>query len=261
MAPSRRIEFGTASDDRKSSPMNARSAGRSMSNPALARWAPAVALAAVVAVAGMAFAAAAQAQQIYSCTDASGKKLTSDRPITECNAREQRVLRPDGSVRQVVPPTPTASERAEIDARERDAAAERANRLDAVRRDRMLLSRYPNEAAHRKARNAALDDIGKALQMSQNRLAALAAERKPLKDEAEFYVGKPLPMKLKIQLDANDASTDAQHTLMQNQRLESVRINRLYDTEFDRLKKLWAGAQPGTIGVAQGPTASAPRRP
>ena len=35
---------------------------------------------------------------IYTCTDASGKKLTSDRPIAECSAREQRVLNADGSV-------------------------------------------------------------------------------------------------------------------------------------------------------------------
>jgi hypothetical protein len=198
------------------------------------------------------------AQQIYTCTDASGKKLTSDRPIVECNSREQRVLNSDGSVRQVRTPVMTADELSESEAREREAAAERARRLEAIRRDRNLLARFPNEAAHQKARAAALDDVNKAVRASESRLAALAAERKPLTDEAEFYVGKAIPAKLKSQLDANDAAVDAQRALVQNQRLEVVRIEALYDAELERLRKLWAGALPGSMGMIAGKAASAP---
>ena len=198
--------------------------------------------------------------QIYTCTDASGKKLTSDRPIADCIAREQRVLTADGSVRRVVPPTPTADERADQEARDREAAAERATKLDAIKRDRNLLSRFPDEAAHRKARAAALDDVRKALRVSETRLGLLAAERKPLLDEAEFYTGKPLPGKLKTQLDANDASIEAQRMLAQNQQGEGVRINKLYDLELERLKKLWGGAPPGSLGSMASAAASAPRK-
>jgi len=195
------------------------------------------------------WAAPEPAAPIYTCVDAGGKRLTSDRPIIECTTREQRVLNADGSVRRIVPPTPTADERAELETRERTAAAERVARQDAVRRDRNLLIRFPNEAAHRKAREAALDDMRKAVRTSEARVALLAAERKPLLDEAEFYVGKPLPQKLRSQLDANDATTDAQRTLVQNQQAEIVRINLLYDAELERLKKLWSGAPPGSMGV------------
>ena len=198
--------------------------------------------------------------QIYTCTDASGKKLTSDRPIAECIAREQRVLNADGSVRRVMPPTPTADERADQEVREREAAAERATRLDAIKRDRNLLSRFPNEAAHRKARAAALDDVDKALRLSETRLGSLAGERKPLLDEAEFYAGKRLPVKLKTQLDANDASIEAQRMLAQNQKGEGVRINALYDLELERLKRLWGGAQPGSLGGMPGTAVPPPRR-
>lgn len=200
--------------------------------------------------------------QIYSCTDATGKKLTSDRPIVECAAREQRVLNADGSVRRVLPPTLTADERSEVDARERTSAVERATLQDAIRRDRNLLARFPDEAAHRSAREAALNDVHKALRLSESRLVTLANERKPLMDETEFYVGKALPLKLKGQLDANDAAVEAQHTLLQNQRLEVVRVNALYDAELVRLKKLWGGAQPGSMGVVAtgGSGASAPTR-
>ena len=195
--------------------------------------------------------------QIFTCTNAAGKKLTSDRPIPECNDREQRVLNADGSVKRIQGPVLTADERSESEIREREAAADRARKLEAIRRDRNLLARFPNEAAHRKARIAALDDVNNALRISEARLAALARDRKPLTDDAEFYVGKPLPGKLKAQLDANDASVEAQRSLVQNQKLEVIRIDQLYDAELERLKRLWSGAQPGSMGMIAG-AASAP---
>ena len=76
----------------------------------------------------------------------------------------------------------------------------------------------------------------------------LEAERKPLREEAEFYKGKPLPTKLKTAIDANDASMDAQRSSSANQEAELVRINKIYDAELDRLRRLWAGAQPGSLG-------------
>ena len=200
---------------------------------------------------------------IYTCTDASGKKLTSDRPIAECNSREQRVLNADGSVKSVRPPTMTTDERAAAEEREREAFAERARQQEAMRRDRNLLARFPNEAAHRKQRELALDDVRKSLRQSEARLIALATERKPLANEAEFYLGKQPPLKLKLALDSNDASVDAQRSLVQNQQIEVLRIDRLYDNELERLKKLWGGAQPGSLGaVATAPAAvaSAPRK-
>lgn len=197
---------------------------------------------------------------IYTCVDANGKKLTSDRPIAECIAREQRLLNADGSVKRVVPPTPTADERSEAEARERQAAAEKSGRQDAIRRDRNLIARFPNEAAHRKAREAALDDGRKSLRLSESRLAALATERKPLNDEAEFYAGKRLPAKLRAQIEAVDVAVEAQRTLVQNQQVEVTRIDALYDAELERLKKLWGGAQPGSMGVRAAAGASAPRK-
>ena len=203
----------------------------------------------------------AGAAPIYTCTDANGKRHTSDRPIAICNDREQQELNADGSLRRRVPPTPTPDERAEIEARQQQEALERANRVEAMRRDRNLLARFPNEAAHKKAREAALEDTRKSLKISEARLAALEKERKPLLDEAEFYVGKPMPGKLKLQLDGNEAATDAQKTLILNQQAELVRINENYDAELERLKKLWAGAQPGSLGALPRPTPAASAAP
>ena len=190
---------------------------------------------------------------IYTCIGPGGKKLTSDRPIRECSEIDQRVLNSDGSVRRIMAPTPTAEERAEAEAREREANAERVARLDAIRRDRNLVARYPNEAAHRVGRAKALDDLRKSVANSEARVVLLNAERKKLLEEAEFYVGKPLPSKLKLALDSNDASLEAQKTLIANQQSEVGRINALYDIELGRLKKLWSGMPAGTAEASAVP--------
>ena len=184
---------------------------------------------------------------IYTCTMADGRKLTSDRPIPECTAREQRVLNADGSQRSTLPPFLSPEERAAKEAADRRAAADRIAQQDAVRRDRTLMQRYPTEAAHQRARNLALDDANKAMRISERRIKDLGQERKPLLDEAEFYKGKPLPGKLKQALDANDAAVEAQQVLIENQKAEIVRINTRFDAELARLKKLWAGAAPGSM--------------
>ena len=198
-------------------------------------------------------ALAAQAQDasagkgIYTCTTADGRKLTGDRPIPECTTREQRVLNPDGSQRTTLPPFLSPEERAAKDAADRRAAADRIAQLDAIRRDRTLMQRYPTEAAHQRARNTALDDANKAMRISERRIKDLGLERKPLIDEAEFYKGRPLPGKLKQAMDANDAGVEAQQALIENQKAEIVRINTRFDAELSRLRKLWGGATPGSM--------------
>ncbi|MCU0773407.1 MAG: DUF4124 domain-containing protein [Ideonella sp.] len=222
--------------------------------------AAAIAAATALAAPALAQAPAPSAGGIYTCIDSNGRRLTSDRPIPECIAREQRLLNADGSVRRTVPPALTAEERAEREAQERREAAMAAAQRDAVRRDRNLMARFPNEAAHRAAREAALDGTRKAVAASERRLEALALERKPLLDEAEFYVGREMPTSLKVKLDANEAAAKAQREVVQTQQAEIARIDAMYEAELDRLRKLWAGAPPGSIGAAL-PPAPGPVRP
>lgn len=190
---------------------------------------------------------------IYTCIDDQGRRLTSDRPIAACSAKEQQILNKDGSVRAIHPPTLTAEERAAVEARERKASAERMAQIEATRRDKNLLARYPNEDAHRKAREAALDTVRLAVKATEERMKALQAERKPLDNEVEFYKGKRLPPKLKAQLEANDTAVEAQREAAANQQAELERVNRLYDIELARLRRLWAGAMPGSMGPLPSP--------
>lgn len=192
---------------------------------------------------------------IYTCVDERGRRLTSDRSIPECHNRDQRVLNRDGSVRAVIAPPLTADERAEAEAREKRAAEARSGQTDAYRRDRNLITRYPDEAAHGRAREAALDSVRVARKFSEQRLKELTRERTPLSNEAEFYQGKKMPAKLKHALDANEAAAQAQQEAMATQELELGRINKFYDAERERLSRLWAGAVPGTLGPLATPGA------
>jgi hypothetical protein len=202
----------------------------------------------------------AWAAPIYSCDDGKGHRLTSDRPIQECLDREQRLLNRDGSRRDTVPPRMNAEEQAAFEEQQRLKQAQEAARKDAVRRDRNLMLRFPNEAAHNKGRVAALDDLRKAIAISEKRVAELQADRKTLMTEAEFFQGKAMPFKLRSRIEDNEATQQAQRDIIVNQKAEMVRINALYDAELARLKRLWAGAPLGSVPTpASGTTGTALR--
>ncbi len=188
------------------------------------------------------------APSIYSCTDAKGRRITSDRPIPECHDREHRLLNADGSLRNILPPAMTPTERAEKEARELQAAQARANQQEATRRQRNLVLRFPTQAAHDAARNMALDDVQQSIRISQRRLTTLAQERLVLDKEAAELAGKNLPLKLRQQINANDAAAQAQKDLVQSQTQESARLTGLFDAELAVLKRLWAGEAPGSTG-------------
>jgi len=192
---------------------------------------------------------------IYTCVDDKGRTRTADRPIADCNDREQRILNSDGSIRRVLPPTLTPEERAEREVQERRAAEERAALNDAVRRDRNLKSRFPDEAAHHRARVSALESVRVAMRASLQRMKELEGERRPLLEEAEFYRGRQLPSRLRQQLEANETSQAAQRDLIQTQEAELARINSIYDAELAHLRKLWNGAAPGSISLVSAPQA------
>jgi hypothetical protein len=186
---------------------------------------------------------------VFTCVTADGSRLTSDRPIPQCIDREQRQLGRDGSVVRVVPPSYTAEERAAREAAEQKAAAQRAALTEAARMDRNLMRRFPNEAAHNKARASAVGDVQSAIASSKKRLEVLAEERKPLETEAEFYKGKALPGMLKRKIDDNDAARQAVTDSLTNNEAELKRVNGNYDLELERLRKLWAGAAQGSLGT------------
>ncbi len=172
---------------------------------------------------------------IYTCIDAKGRKLTSDRPIRECTDREQRLLNPSGTVRAIIPPTLTGPERAALEAKQRREAEEK-------RRERALLVRYPSRTVHDKERSEALASISLVRQAAMNRVKELERQRKELDTELEFYAKDPskVPPSLQRLVDENTKSMAVQERFISEQEAEMGRVNSRFDEELARLQLLWA---------------------
>lgn len=194
-------------------------------------------------------------QGIYTCTDARGRKLTSDRPIAECNDREQKVLNPSGTVRTRVGPTLTAHERADLDAKEKADQEVRALSNEEKRRDRALLIRYPSKTIHDKERTEALAQIDVVKQAAAKRVDELMRQRVAANDEMEFYKKDPnkAPPSVRRQVDEVTQSLAVQWRFIGDQDMELKRVNARFDEELVRLKQLWALQLP-VVPAATGKT-------
>lgn len=181
---------------------------------------------------------------IFTCVDAQGRRITADRPIAACMDREQRELGPTGNVRRVIPPEPTADERAAMEAN-RKAKAERDARLnEEKRRERALLSRYPNEAAHQRERVKALESVDAVEAAVHKRIEELVKLRTGLDDEMAFYAKDPAkaPPLLQRKFKDNQSLLDAQQNALKQQAAERQRVAERFDAELEQLRKLWAQA-------------------
>lgn len=185
----------------------------------------------------------AYAQGIFTCTDARGKKITSDRPIPECMDREQKELNASGTVKRSLGPTLTAQEVSAQEARDKKVAEDRARVGEERRRNRALLTRYQNQAAHDAERASALTQVDAVIQTANKRMAELAEQRKALDNELEFYKNDPskAPGYLKRRVAEFQDNLVAQQRFIANQQLEKKRVNDRFDEELTRLKPLWAG--------------------
>jgi Domain of unknown function (DUF4124) len=191
-------------------------------------------------------AASAQTEPVagvYTCVDASGRKLTADRPIPECLDREQKVLNPSGTVRKKIGPALSPVERAQQEALERKELEARNRVLEDRRRDRALLLRYPTKALHDQERAAALAKVDVGTQAAQLRMEELQDQRKRLDAEMEFYKKDPskAPAHLRRRSEDNEQAIAQQQHLLSEQANEVRRVNLHFDDELVRLRQLWIG--------------------
>lgn len=182
---------------------------------------------------------------IYACTDASGRRITADRPIASCVDREQRVLGNTGVELRRVAPTLTEQERNALDAKRRQEQAEQARMREERSRDRAMLARYPNQAAHDAARAEAAGQVDDVIGVAQQRQVELKERRRKLNTELEFYQNDPkkAPANLRRQLDDNTETQADQQRFIKQQDEEKQRINQRFDAELQQLRKLWSEQQ------------------
>jgi hypothetical protein len=182
--------------------------------------------------------------QIYMCKDASGKTITSDRPIPECADRTIREYGKSGNFKRDIPPPPTAEERHKQEAEEARKKAEEAAAKDQKRADSALLARYHNEADLDNARKRSLAIV----QEQQKRENASLAKSELLLKQAQTEVDAnnkkktPVPPVLIRKVDDLQNSVNASKKRIQDQDAELAKINAKYDDELKRFKELTGAA-------------------
>ena len=200
------------------------------------------------------------AQGIYTCVDAKGRKITSDRPITECMDRVQKEMTPTGTVKRVLMPPPTPQEQAILEEKEKRHVEERHKLANEKIRDRALLNRYPDGISHDKERAAALERVSEDIKTATKRSQDLAVQRKGITTELELYKNSPgkAPPALKRQLDDADGKMATQKRLLAEQEAEKKRITERFDAEAAKLKPQWDMAGVSSAGAA---APSSPKKP
>jgi Domain of unknown function (DUF4124) len=203
-------------------------------------------------------AASAMAQAgIYTCVDGRGRRVTSDRPIPECADREQRELKSDGTTKRTIRPSLSPQEQVQADEKTRADIEARARVIEDKRKERALLSRYPNAASHNKERASALQQVDGVIRTASQRIDELTAQRKEIDTELEFYKKDPLkaPPKLRRRIEDNDSTLAVQKRFVADQEDEKNRVNARFDEELVILKRMWA-LQAGPVAAR---AASAPK--
>jgi len=176
-----------------------------------------------LALAGCALVAA-EARAVYTCVDAKGRKTMQQMP---CPVE--------------VLPAPPPKPKAKLTC---DLGADQLRRV--TRLENQFLTRFPDEASHRRAQLVDLEQVVDRIRVAHERFAQLAAERKPLDKERAFYEGKPLPAWLKAKIDASDAQFAALTDILRGHEQNIGDIQARYQCERDTYGKLWADAAPGS---------------
>ncbi|HET7773949.1 MAG TPA: hypothetical protein VFK82_09000 [Burkholderiaceae bacterium] len=186
---------------------------------------------------------AAPPREIHTCKDDKGRTLTSDRPIPECLAREQRILNADGSVRKIIPAPLTREQRAELEQRQAAEKAAEQRRQEERRRDLMLVSNYKTEAELDQAYIRALEVPVEALKASRIRIDELMKALTAVRKEGEFYEGKVWPAALRSKLTEIQAGIEAEQRNIGNKAEDIRRVNERFAADRIRLRQLLT-AQP-----------------
>jgi len=175
---------------------------------------------------------------LFVCKTPSGHTLTSDRPPPECRDTPIRELNPDGSVRNVIEPPLTPEQRQARDAEERRRHEREAQAQEQLRKDRALLETYASEDEIEAARDRTLAVRQTLIDRAGQTLTEYKTDRKHLDEEAEFYLRRPMPDKLKRAIENNNDLQRQQLRSIEDIRSEMRRINEQYDAELRRFREL-----------------------
>ena len=188
-------------------------------------------------------APAAAQERMYKCVDARGKTYYTQVPPPECLGRDTQELNKSGSLIRknpaVIPLTPAQEQAREA---ERKKKIEEEDRSKEERRKNLaLLNTYSSEKDIDEARARALEEAKVAIDDTERAIAGAQKRRQELESEKEFYVKKPMPLKLKRDISNNEIEITNQTVLLDAKKKEISTINAKYDEDKRRYVELTSG--------------------
>lgn len=186
--------------------------------------------------------AAAQAQKIYMCKDESGRTLTSDRPIPECEGRAIREFDKNGTVRRDIPAPLTAEQKRQQQIEEEKRKAEVAAAEEQKRQDRAILARYRNETDIEAARKQAIEMAQDQIKRDKAEFAHAEKQQQKVLADADTYKRKnaPLPAGVKQRIEDADRALEEANQSIRVHEDELGRINTKFDATLKRFRELMA---------------------
>jgi len=190
----------------------------------------------------LAVAPAAAQQRMYKCVDARGKVYYTQVPPPECLGRDTQELDKSGTpMRKSQTPaalTPAQQKAREAELKKKLEAEERAK--EERRKNTALLNTYSSAKDIDDARARALKEAELAIAETEKRIAGAQKRRKELESEKEFYVKKPMPLRLKQDIANNEIEIKNQTELLDAKKKEISAIDAKYDSDKRRYVELTA---------------------
>jgi hypothetical protein len=188
----------------------------------------------------LAFAHWSAHAQIYMCKDASGRTITSDRPIPECADRAVRELDKSGKTRREIPPPMTAEQKRELQLQQEKHKAEEAAADELKRSDRLLRARYRDEGDIETARKRALEIVEEQIKREKVTLAAAEKQQQQAQAEADSLRKKNTALSAALQhrLDDSAQSVGGSKKALQEYEAELGLINAKHDAALKRYREL-----------------------
>ncbi len=190
----------------------------------------------------LAVAPAAAQQRMYKCVDARGKVYYTQVPPPECLGRDTQELDKSGTpMRKSQTPaalTPEQQKAREAGLKKKLEQEERSK--EERRKNTALLNTYSSEKDIDDARARALKEAELAIAETEKRIAGAQKRKKELESEKEFYVKKPMPLRLKQDIANNEIEIKNQTELLDAKKKEISIINAKYDSDKRRYVELTA---------------------
>jgi hypothetical protein len=176
--------------------------------------------------------------EIYICKDASGKTLTSDRPIPECQDRKVRVLGTNGMTQREIGPPLTEEQKLQRQAEEEKRKAAAAVADEQRRQDRALLARYSKESDIEVARGRAVEPVNDQIKREEVSIATAEKNLTQARAEAAAQPKGKVPSNLQRKIDDLGQQIADSKKIIGERKDEIAQINARFDQSVKRFREL-----------------------